>query len=171
MKYSMVEYVTALQVILEEHRETVDQTVINVIMVILLVEFVYVIMDLKTRMVHVFQFHQILVKNTAIKINLDNAFVYQDMSKEMENALLETLALHTVILTVKEFVNVGQIIRNLMESTALDAQQARFGSMANVQQLVELMNKSIQLQVNANVILDSEYMMESAIIVLPTSLY
>ena len=59
----------------------------------------------------------------------------------MENVLLETLALHTVIQTIKEFANVGQIIRNLMESTALDAQQVRFGSMANVQQFVELMNK------------------------------
>lgn len=141
MKSSMVKYVTALQAILEEHRETVDQTMINAIMVMLSVEFVYAIMDLKTGMENAFQFHQIHVTKTAIKINSDNAFVYQDISKEMENVLLETLALLTVIPTVKEFVNVGQIIRNLMESTALDAQQARFGSMANVQQLVELMNK------------------------------
>ena len=131
----------------------------------------FVILDLKSEMENVFQFHQIHVKKTAIEINLDNAFVYQDLSKEMENVLLETLVLHIVILTVKEFANVGQIIKNLMESTALDAQQVRSGSTVNVQQLVELMNKSIQLQVNANVILDSEYMMESAIIVLPTSLY
>ena len=131
----------------------------------------YVIMDLKTEKANVFQFHQIHVTKTAIKINLDNAFVYQDLSKEMENVLLETLVLHIVILTVKEFANVGQIIKNLMESTALDAPQVRSGSTANVQQLVELMSGSIQLQVNANVILDSEYMMESAITVLPTSLY
>ncbi len=104
-------------------------------------EFVYVIMDLKTGMQNAFQFHQIHVTKTAIKINSDNAFVYQDLSKEMENVLLETLALHTVILTVKEFANVGQIIRNLMESTALDAQQVKSGSTVNVQQLVELMNK------------------------------
>jgi len=128
-------------------------------------------MDLKAEMENVFQFHQIHVKKTAIEINLDNAFVYQDLSKEMENVLLETLVLHIVILTVKEFANVGQIIKNLMESTALDAPQVRSGSTANVQQLVELMSGSIQLQVNANVILDSEYMMESAITVLPTSLY
>ncbi len=131
----------------------------------------FVIVDLKSEMENVFQFHQIHVKKTAIEINLDNAFVYQDLSKEMENVLLETLVLHIVILTVKEFANVGQIIKNLMESTALDAPQVRSGSTANVQQLVELMSGSIQLQVNANVILDSEYMMESAITVLPTSLY
>ena len=131
----------------------------------------FVILDLKLEMENVFQFHQIHVKKTAIEINLDNAFVYQDLSKEMENVLLETLVLHIVILTVKEFANVGQIIKNLMESTALDAPQVRSGSTANVQQLVELMSGSIQLQVNANVILDSEYMMESAITVLPTSLY
>lgn len=75
----MVKYVTVLQVILEEHKVTVDQTMINVRMVILLVEFVYVIMDLKKGMENVFQFHQIHVKKTAIKINLDNAFVYLDI--------------------------------------------------------------------------------------------